>query len=402
MKNFFFILFATLTLQFFSSATSLALNPDQILVVYNGDNIKSVKLANEYRKLRSIPEKNMCYVICPSSRDVDREIYNEKIRNPIRKYIIDNNLKDKISCIVLIYGMPLKIVEGEIKKFNNEINKLHRIINDKKKFINTETEINNLNAEITTLKQKIDSIKKEQRGASLDSELCLLFRDNYDLAKWLPNPYYFYSHKTLVPFSNKFDMLMVCRIDGPTPELAIQMVHNALEAEKYGLNGNAYIDARGFDPGQAYGDMDNLLRATAKLLKAKGFNTTLEDTGKLFGKGECPNTAIYWGWYALQNYQDSFTFVPGAIGVHIASTECFSLRGGSYWCPNFIKHGITVTMGPVNEPYLYAFPHPLVFLTSLFNGSSVVESFYLAQSSLSWQMVLIGDPLYTPFRKEKK
>jgi len=402
MRTFLYPLLLTAIISILTAVNVFALNPDQVLVVYNGDNIQSVKLAKKYRKLRAIPDKNMCYVICPSSEIINRDTYNQKIKSPVKKYITENNLQDKILCIVLIYGMPLKIVEGEIRKLDAEIRALQKIINGKRKFIETEDEIKQLTEEIKVIKEKISSIKKEQRWASVDSELCLLFNDDYKLAGWVPNPYYFYNHTNLLPFSNNFDMMMVSRIDAPTLELAIQMVHNALEAEKYGLNGNAYIDARGLHPGGSYGDMDKLLVLTSKFLKSKGFNTTLENTGKLFGKGECPNTAIYWGWYALQNYQDSFTFVPGAIGVHIASTECVSLRKSGYWCPELIKRGITVTMGPVNEPYLHAFPHPILFFTGLFNGFSVAESYYIAQTSLSWQMVLIADPLYTPFKKTKK
>ncbi|MCD6460481.1 TIGR03790 family protein [bacterium] len=400
MKNFFFDVFLLVIAPFMLMPTDLsALTADHVLVVYNGSNRDSVKMAQEYRKLRSIPDKNMCYVICPSRETINRDTYNEKIRDPIRKYIAENNLKDKIFCIALIYGMPLKITEGKINKLNNEINKLKRIIKDKKKFIKAENAIKLLNKEIKEKKSTIKSIKKERREASVDSELNMLFEDNYNLAGWLVNPYYFYVHKTLVPFSKKFNIVMVSRIDGPTYESAIQLVHNALEAEKYGLHGNAYIDARGLKSNGAYGDMDKLLVITSKFLRAKGFNTTLENTSKLFGKGKCPNTAIYWGWYALQNYHDSFTFVPGAIGVHIASSECVSLRKPRYWCPEFIKRGITVTMGPVNEPYVQAFPHPIVFFTALLNGFSVAESYYIAQTGVSWQMVLIADPLYTPFRK---
>ena len=68
------------------------------------------------------------------------------------------------------------------------------------------------------------------------------------------------------------------------------------------------------------------------------------------------------------------------------------------WCPALLKHGITATLGPVAEPYLHAFPEPKAFFGALFDGHCLVEAYYLTQPFNSWQLVLIGDPLYRPFK----
>jgi len=65
-----------------------------------------------------------------------------------------------------------------------------------------------------------------------------------------------------------------------------------------------------------------------------------------------------------------------------------------------LKDGIAATLGPVNEPYLHAFPDPRAFFGALFDGRCLVEAYYLTQPFNSWQMLLIGDPLYTPFPKK--
>jgi len=66
-----------------------------------------------------------------------------------------------------------------------------------------------------------------------------------------------------------------------------------------------------------------------------------------------------------------------------------------------LMHGVTATLGPVTEPYLYAFPEPKLFFTELLNGSCLVEAFYRTEPVTSWQMLLIGDPLYRPFKKSR-
>jgi len=200
--------------------------------------------------------------------------------------------------------------------------------------------------------------------------------------------------------------IMVCRLDGPTPQIARGLIDKATAAEKMGLNGVAYIDSRGIpDDRQPYsfGHFDQILRDLAVLLRLR---TTLEvkeeRTGKLFEPGSCPRTAIYCGWYSLKKYVDAFDFVDGAVGFHIASLEAVDLHdpNSSEWCPAMLTHGITATLGAVAEPYLHAFPNPKEFFLELLDGKCLVEVFYRTQPFCSWQLVLIGDPLYTPFQKQ--
>ena len=61
---------------------------------------------------------------------------------------------------------------------------------------------------------------------------------------------------------------------------------------------------------------------------------------------------------------------------------------------------MAATLGPVSEPYLIAFPLPDDFFPLLMTGKqSLLEVYFRTVPHLSWQMILIGDPLYTPFRK---
>jgi uncharacterized protein (TIGR03790 family) len=129
-----------------------------------------------------------------------------------------------------------------------------------------------------------------------------------------------------------------------------------------------------------------------------------EQTGKLFMSGSCPQTAVYCGWYSLGKYVDAFDFVDGAVGFHIASIEAKKLRdpNSSTWCAAMLADGITATLGAVDEPYLHTFPQPKAFFAELFKGGCLVEAYYHTKPFNSWQLVLIGDPLYRPFKKSFK
>ena len=66
-----------------------------------------------------------------------------------------------------------------------------------------------------------------------------------------------------------------------------------------------------------------------------------------------------------------------------------------------IKDGINATFGAVSEPYLHAIPNPRAFFPELMRGLCLVEAYYRTKPFNSWQLVLIGDPLYKPFGKKR-
>lgn len=251
---------------------------------------------------------------------------------------------------------------------------------------------------------EIQSKKYEAADASLDSELSFLWwdRDMYRLSGRLPNPLYhgFSSGKARPPLL--LPVIMVSRLDAPTVDLAIALIDQARTAEQKGLKGNVYVDARGFKSNRRdnFGLWDQNLRDLAWMFRrTTSFNVRLNNTGALFDKA--PDTAVYVGWYRLRNYNDVFTFSPGAIGFHIASEEAVSIRDPEEkgWCKNMLERGVTVTVGAIAEPYLDAFPLPQEFFGLLLSGTySLVEVYYLTIPYLSWRMVIIGDPLYNPWR----
>ena len=194
---------------------------------------------------------------------------------------------------------------------------------------------------------------------------------------------------------------MVSRLDGPDYDIIKGLIDKAITAEKKGLKGIAYIDSRGITSRNMYGHFDQSLRNLAAFTRSETEIPVIEErAAKLFAPGTCPKAALYCGWYSLSKYIDAFDFVDGAIGYHIASFEAVSLRdpNSSQWCPSLLMDGITATLGPVAEPYLHAFPEPRAFFPKLYEGNCLVEAYYRTMPVNSWQMLLIGDPLYRPFK----
>jgi uncharacterized protein (TIGR03790 family) len=250
-------------------------------------------------------------------------------------------------------------------------------------------------ARFLQIQMDMDRITAKDTDAAVDSELSLVLCNAYELHRWQPN-----ALRSQGP--QLFKTLMISRLDGPNYGVAKGLIDKALAAERKGLRGVAYVDARGIFAQNAYGYYDQSLRDLAILTRLRtGLAVQEETTDTLFPPGACPQAALYCGWYSLQKYVDAFEFVDGAIGFHIASFEAASLRdpNSTQWCPAMLRRGITATLGPVNEPYLFAFPEPKAFFAALFDGNCLAEAYYLTNPFNSWQMVLIGDPLYRPFQK---
>lgn len=263
------------------------------------------------------------------------------------------------------------------------------------------------------LEKQIQTAKGNETGAAFDSELSLImWQDNYQLLRWQPN--YLSAGFDGSQLRETYRTMIVARLDGPTLAIAKGLVDTAIRVEKQGgLKGAAYFDARGlakratqYNPG-SYPDFDRSLLLTADqvgaLRDAEGeprFEVRLDNEPGLFQPGQCPNAALYCGWYSLGKYVDAFDWQPGAEAYHMASGEAATLKeiDSRCWCKRLLEDGVCVTIGPVYEPYLIAFPRPDRFMALLLQGSLPVGEVYARTKPFnSWMMTLIGDPLYRPF-----
>ncbi|MBI5138017.1 MAG: TIGR03790 family protein [Nitrospirae bacterium] len=236
-----------------------------------------------------------------------------------------------------------------------------------------------------------------ENGAAVDSELALALGGPHQTAARLPNPLLAEFDRTPGIGPPRATIVPVARLDGPTPQVAMRLVDDAVAVERDGLSGTAYIDARGKTGDSPYAGFDAGLRRAAARLQAAALPVVLDDRPELLAGA--PDAALYAGWYALGRYAPVFTWKRGAVGYHAASVEAQHLHdpAAQNWCKRMLESGAAATLGPVAEPYLDAFPDPGAFFAELLAGEPLVTAFYRTIPHLSWRMVLIGDPLYRPF-----
>ena len=349
----------------------------RVLVVYNAYSKASRRVARHYAEARRIPDANLCPlrpVEFKAGSDapvvyVAFEDFESEIAKPIRKCLARVG-KQKILYIVLTYDTPYRL-RGV----------------------------------------------PEGYGVALDSFLVDIWSEGRRIPQ--VNPYYepFLNQEgSFPPFESLDDhrrrpdaqlIYSVWRLDAATAELASSLVDKALEAERKGLKGIACFDRR--EGGEDMKGVENLnygagewdLFRAAQFAREAGFKVIDDSHREEFGTppapARCDGAALYAGWYSLNRYNDVFTWNVGAIGFHLDSLSALDPRGGKNWSANALKRGITVTSGAVEEPYLTGLPHPAGVFRNLFEGASVGDAFLRNTEKVNWQIMNIGDPLYTPF-----
>jgi uncharacterized protein (TIGR03790 family) len=348
-------------------------------VVYNNFDPSSVALATYYAQRRGIPLEHLVGLNCPVTEEISRAQYDETIAGPLRQLFSDNGwwhvppganqpvTDNQIRFIALMRGIPLKIAQTANYPGDS--------------FVGTQQALNT-------------------NAAAVDSELATLGLRTRTISGPLRNFYY----QSFTPFidARLAPIMLVCRLDGPTPAIVKNMIDDAITAERTGLQGFAYINLRGITTGlMAEGDQW-LIGATLDLRKY-GMPLVWDSSPALFPQDyPMDHTALYLGWYSASVQgpmaRDDFRFVPGAIAVHIHSFSGATLRDPhANWCAPLLAHGAAATLGNVYEPYLDLTPHLDIFADHLRNGFNFAESAYAAEPVLSWMTTFVGDPLYRPF-----
>ncbi len=347
-----------------------ALEPSQVVVVYNADSVLSSKSAQRYALLRGIPPEQVVALSDVKTGHIARIVYEEKIRKPLIeagqrhgwRWPSSHSLAGKrILAMVLMPDLPLGITATPRPK------------------------------------DAPRPPKMQEDNASVDSELMLLGA-THPAAGALVNPCY---EKEISLGRDLPPVLAVCRIDGPDAACVNRMIEDPPKVERRGLWGWTVVDQGG-----PYKEADNWMADIAKQAEAEG-KPLFHETSKARLAEAFPlmtDTAVYFGWYT--QFADGpfkvetpgdFRFAPGAVAVHLHSLSAYSVKDPKRWVGALLSRGAAVTAGNVFEPYLGTSLHFDIFYNRLMKGCSVAEAMLMATPVTSWQCIVLGDPLYRPF-----
>lgn len=375
-----------LLLAFFQSAVAAELPPpiapNEVAIVFNAQDPGSQELAVEYARLRNIPATNLVPLDLPMESTISRAQYNTLIKEPLIK-TFDREVwwsrrpdpsgsmipvRTKIRVLVLMRGVPFRINPQPGKEGPDG--------------------------------KPIPPAQGKQNEASVDSELVYLGLENYDLDGPLNNPYF--QKELPINDPSLTPLIFTCRIDGASYETCKRIIEDSLAVEKTSLWGFCYLDKA--LKGENYTLGDDWMNSIARLNRKVGIPTILERTRDTYPTNYPMNeAALYYGWYATHAngplLNPDFRFKKGAVAIHLHSFSASQLQNPNrYWVGPILEKGAAATVGNVWEPYLAGTHYFDILHDRLLAGYSLVEAAHMAMPVHSWQSVVIGDPLYRPFK----
>ena len=349
-----------------------------LLLVVNTGSAASEAVARHYVTRRVVPQDNICSIHAPTTESITRDVYDSQIEGPIWKCIAGTRAQDRILYIVLTKDIPIRI-----------------------------TGTGGRNGTV----------------ASVDSELTLLYRRRTGriapVVGFVPNPYYAGSAQAsaIKAFSHDaYDIYLVTRLDGYTVQDVEALIDKGAAPVR---EGRFVLDERAslVDSGG-----DAWLRTAAQRLGAQGLGerVVLDESTKVLTKQAKVLGYYSWGSNdpAIHLRHFDLEFVPGAIAAMFVSTDGRTFKEPpANWTPgnvatretiyagshqsliaDLIHDGVTGAAGHVNEPYLDATIRPEILFPAYVSERNLAESYYAAMPYLSWQTIVVGDPLCAPFQ----
>ena len=353
-------------------SSAAAQSSENVLLVINELSPDSIRVGEHYAAVRAVPSTQVVRIKAPVSEAITRAEYAAAIEGPIGAWLSRHLLQDRVLFIVLTKGIPLR-VDGT----------------------------GSLSGTI----------------ASVDSELTLLYRKLTGVpvlaAGRIDNPYFLGERPPSEArrFSRiDADIYLVTRLDGFTADDVIKLIDRGAKPSREGrivLDQKSTVLDRG-------GDFWLAETATRLTVAGQGGRVQLETTRALATTTEPVLGYFSWGSNdpANQLRQVGLRFSAGSIGGMYVSTDgrtfkepgpgwkpapAGSATGGQSLVADLIREGITGISANVAEPYLDAIVRPQILFPAYLSGFTLAESYYLAMPYLSWQTMVIGDPLCAPY-----
>jgi uncharacterized protein (TIGR03790 family) len=351
---------------------------ENVLLILNESSPASMEVGMYYAQKRGIPRANILRIKTTTADEISQNDFDRQIDEPIGSWLMSNFAQDRILYIVLTKGIPLRVSGSS-----------------------------GLNGTM----------------ASVDSELTLLYRKLLRIrlsnAGHMANPYFLKeSHPAKAKkFSHADqDIYLVSRLDGYNTADIRGLIDRGFAPSK---EGKILLNMKGSPTEKG----DVWLQQAADSLTGMGFKdrVIIGSAGKVLTDEKQVLGYYSWGSNdpAIHMRHFGFEFVPGALAAMFVSSDGRTFNEppadwkinkswddkSTYFAGSpqslagdLIHDGITGVAAHVAEPYLDATIRPNILFSAYLSGFNLIESYYMAMPYLSWQTVVVGDPLCAPFR----
>jgi uncharacterized protein (TIGR03790 family) len=356
---------------------AVAQSAENVLLVVNTSSPASMEVGAYYAQRRSVPEGNIVRLPISAAETIDRADYERQLETPLAVWLTRNFAHDRILYIVLTKGVPLRIngtagLDGTVSSVDTELALLYR----------------KLTGVITPPSGRVNNPYFTNGGDATQRRA--------------------FSHA-------QFDIFLVSRLDGYSVADVRSLIDRGMKPSR---DGSIVLD----DRSSTNAESANIwLRQASDTVRSLKKNAVVYDTTARVVRDVKPVLGYYsWGSNdpAIRDRQFNFEFSNGALAGMFVSTDGRTMNeppadwkigtwpdtathfAGSpqSLAGDLIRAGITGVAAHVAEPFLDATIRPDVLFPAYLSGASIVEAFYGGMPFLSWQTIVIGDPLCAPFR----
>lgn len=350
---------------------SLTPGAERVLLVVNEKSPLSRRLGDFYKGWHGLGQGQVCRIqtgIAESAagETMSRAAYEKEIETPVRRCIEALAPGARPWYIVLTQGMPIRVAG------------------------------------------KAAADWRETEQASVDSELAALYLkqsgEPVKLAGPARNPFF---EQKYAPFRHPdFPVYLVTRLAGYSFEDAKRAVERCRGARNEGV---AVLDLK-----KDNDEMGNDWLRSAAILLPEG--RSILDTGTKVLSG-IERVIAYASWgsndKARKSRKSGMQWLPGAIaGEYVSSSARTFMEPPRTWTLgtwsdkgswfggspqsmilDYVWEGVSGISGATDEPYLSLLPRPQLLIPAYLGGRNLAESFYVSLPALSWQIMILGDPL---------
>ena len=335
-------------------------------IIMNDKDTNSVAIGGYFVQKRNVPLRNVIHVNTSSSETIDSTTF-EAMRAAIESYLISSNLKDSLNFLVTTKGVPLRV-----SRYNDG---------------------------------------NSPRSASVDADLMLLLGPYaqhigeastvvFDGTGSVSLSYHPYFQKN-TPFTRaQYGMYLVTRLIGLTKEDVFALIDRSGPNTLVDKDSVLYVFDK--DPKPIDVSFNNFLDQATTTLRGRGWNVLL-NADSVYVTGQ-RNVLGYVSWGSNDHYDHLFTqyarpnnqWLPASIAETYVSTSARNFvpggEAGQSRIADLIREGCTGASGYVYEPYSFSLTQAQILFERYTNGRNLAESFYMANPTMSWMAVVVGDP----------
>jgi uncharacterized protein (TIGR03790 family) len=341
-------------------------------VIVNDNDSVSQAIGSYFTTRRGIPERNVIHVrVTPAETIVDSVFVT--LRAQVEAVLISRGLADSLNYLVTTKGLPLRVDRG-----------------------GTGGDVNSKSASVDAELMLILGQWKSHIGAAtlLASPTSVLTQPFYGKNER-------YRRKNLIPGqTTSYDLYLVTRLTGLTKEDVFALIDRS--GPHTLVNKDSAVVVLDQDPTPIDARYNFTMETAATTLAQRGWRHLLNKDSVFVTQQKYVLGYVSWGSNDDHHTKYATSGSPSNQWSRASIAETYVSTSARNFVPgdtrgqsriaDLIAEGCTGASGYVFEPFSLAMTWVDILFERYTNGYNLAESFYMANPTMSWMAIVVGDP----------